>query len=532
MTFRILQADGLGSDLILSFKLKYDNTMKNNIITQLQKSNAVKCINAKVIMAAVLFTFTSCESNLDQINENPNDQASVNPKVLLTYVSQDAFQVNGDNMYASRMMIGTDGENTYQYMKWNNASFEVYNKGLLNTVKMMQEAEKINNKNYIAIGKFYRAYYFFNLSLKVGSIPYTEAIKGESGITQPKYDNQETVMAGILSELKEAVSLINSNDKIEGDIIYNGDPLKWKKLINAFRLKILMTLSRKSTAGTYNIATEFASIAGNEALMTSITDNGELKFADAADSRYTMFNNSGYGSSLYMADYFINMFKDRKDPRLFTFAAQTTGAKEAGKPVTDFTGYNGGNPTSSYSDNAALITAKNISKINDRFYKDPTNEPSSVLSYSEQEFILAEAAARGWISGSAKVHYDNAIRASFSFYQTYVKNPNQYFAGFNVDQYLTTPLVTYDNTAPLQDQLKKIITQKYMTMFHQSQWTSYYDYLRTGFPDFPLKTGVPAPFRFRYPQSEYNYNSFNLKSALDAQYGGNDNINSKPWWLQ
>lgn len=486
----------------------------------------------KSLFIVGLFAVTSCETNLDTINENPNDQASIDPKFLLTYVSKSAFQVNGDNMYASRMMIGTDGENTYQYMKWNDASFDVYTSGLLNTAKMMQEAEKINNKNYQAIGKFYRAYYFFNLSLKFGSIPYSEALKGESGITQPKYDTQETVMAGILSELKEANDLINSSDKIEGDIIYNGDATKWKKLINSFRLKILITMSKKTTLGTYNIATEFASIAGTQTLMTSISDNGELKFADAADSRYTMFNNSGYGSSLYMADYFINMFKARQDPRLFTFAAQTTGAKEAGKAITDFTAYNGGNPTSAYSDNAALVTAKNISKVNDRFYKDATNEPSSVLSYSELEFILAEATARGWISGSAKTHYDNAIKASFNFYQTYVKNPNQYFAGFDVNQYLTTSLVVYNNSDPLQTQLEKIMTQKYMTMFHQSQWTSYYDYLRTGFPNYPLQTGVSAPLRFRYPQVEYNYNSTNLKAALTAQYGGNDNINSKPWWLQ
>ncbi|KQT28506.1 hypothetical protein ASG22_20110 [Chryseobacterium sp. Leaf405] len=487
----------------------------------------------KSIFIVGLFALTSCESDLDKINENPNDQASVDPKFLLTYVSSTAFQVNGDNMYASRMLIGTDGENSYQYMKWGDASFDTYTKGLLNTAKMMQEAEKINNKNYQAIGKFYRAYYFFNLSLKFGSIPYSEAVKGElSSITQPKYDSQEAVMAGILTELKEANDLINQNDKIEGDIVYNGDATKWKKLINSFRLKILISLSKKTTVGSYNVATEFASIAGNQTLMTSITDNGELKFADAADSRYTMFNNSGYGSSLYMANYFIDLFKARQDPRLFTFAAQTTGAKEAGKPITDFTAYNGGNPTSPYSDNAALITAKNISKVNDRFYKDATNEPSSVLSYSELEFILAEAAARGWISGSAKTHYDNAVKASFTFYQTYVKNSTQYFTGFNVNNYLATPLVVYDNSATLPAQLEKIMTQKYMTMFHQAQWTSYYDYLRTGYPNYPLQTGVSAPFRFRYPQSEYNYNSANLQTALTSQYGGNDNINSKPWWLQ
>lgn len=505
--------------------------MKNNININNRKTKTAKWL-IKAVFAAGLLTLASCESNLDKINENPNDQASIDPKYLLTYVSKATFQVDGDNMYASRMMIGTDGENKYQYMKWNEASFEVYSKALLNTVKMMQEAEKIKNKNYVAIGKFLRAYHFFTISLKVGSIPYTEAVKGESGITQSKYDSQDVVMAGILSELKEANDLINTNDKIEGDIVFNGDAAKWKKLINSFRLKILITLSKKTTVGSYNIATEFASIAGSQPLMTSISDNGELKFADVADSRYTMFNNSGYGSSLYMADYFINLFKDRKDPRLFTFASQTTGAKEAGKAITDFTGYNGGDPISPYSENAKLITAKNISKVNDRFYKDPTNEPSSVLSYSELEFILAEAAARGWISGSAKTHYDNAIKASFSFYQTYVKNPGQYFAGFDVNQYLATPLVAYDNSAPLQQQVEKIITQKYMTMFHQSQWTSYYDYLRTGYPNYPLKSGTAAPFRFRYPQSEYNYNSENLKAALTAQYGGNDNINSKPWWLQ
>ncbi len=506
--------------------------MKNNI----SKAKGQKGKTAKWLMKSLflggLMTLASCESNLDKINENPNDQPSIDPKYLLTYVSRDAFQVNGDNMYASRMMIGTDGENTYQYLKWNDASFEVYTKGILNTVKMMQEAEKIHNKNYVAIGKFFRAYHFYTISLRVGSAPYSEAAKGEFGITQPKYDSQEAIMSGILSELKEANDLINTNDKIEGDIVFNGDATKWKKLINSFRLKILITLSKKTTVGSYTIATEFASIAGSQPLMTSIADNGALKFADAADSRYTMFNNSGYGSSLYMADYFINFFKDRQDPRLFTFAAQTTGAKEAGKAITDFSAYNGGNPILSYSDNATLIKDKNISKVNDRFYKDPTNEPSSILSYSELEFILAEAAARGWISGSAKTHYDNAIKASFNFYQTYVKNPGQYFSGFDVNQYLTTPLVVYNDAAPLQAQLEKIITQKYMTMFHQAQWTSYYDYLRTGYPNYPLKPGASAPFRFRYPQSEYNYNSANLKTALTAQYGGNDNINSKPWWLQ
>lgn len=486
----------------------------------------------KFLIFGGLLSLSSCESSLDTINENPNDKASVDPKYLLTYVEKSAFQVDGDNLYSSRMLIGIDGENVLQYLKWSDGSFGSYSSGLLSVTKMIEEAGKINNKNYQAIGKFLRAYYFYNLTLKFGDIPYTEAVKGESGITQPKYDTQETVFSGILQELKEANDLINSNDKIEGDIIYSGNPTQWKKLINSYRLKILLTLSKKTTVGSLNIATEFSSIAASQPLMSGIADNGQLKFYDVADSRYTMFNNSGYGSSLYMADYFINFFKERQDPRLFTFAAQTTAAKEAGKPITDFSGYNGGNPTSPYSTNATLVAAKNISKINDRFYKDPTNEPSSILSYPELEFILAEATARGWITGSAKTHYENAIKASFEFYQTYVKNASTVFAGFDINAYLSSPLVAYDNTANLNTQLEKVMTQKYMIMFHQGQWTSYYDYLRTGYPNFPLQTGTTAPYRFRYPQSEYNTNNANLKAALTSQFGGTDNISSITWWLK
>ena len=45
------------------------------------------------------------------------------------------------------------------------------------------------------------------------------------------------------------------------------------------------------------------------------------------------------------------------------------------------------------------------------------------------------------------------------FYQTYVKNPGQYFSGFDVNQYLATPLVVYNDADPLQTQLEKIMTQ-------------------------------------------------------------------------
>lgn len=486
----------------------------------------------KYIVLSATLAANSCTTDLDEININPNDEASVDPKVLLPTIATRIFTVNSDNHFASRMLVATDGEDNYQYYKWSDESFSPYSSLLLNITKMMEEAEKSGNKNYIAIGKTYRAIVFHDLTRMFGDIPYSEAVKGEQGITKPKYDTQEEVFAGILKELKEANELINSSDKIEGDIIYGGDASKWKKFINAYRLKVLISLTKKSSVGGINVASEFASIANSQPLMSSNSDNGQLKFFNAADSRYPSFNSSSYGSSTYMADFFINMFKDRKDPRLFIFAEQTAGAQEQGKPVTDFTSYNGGNPILPYSSNNALVGAKNISKINVRYYKDPINEPVNVLSYSEQQFILAEAAARGWI-GNGKEHYEKAITANFDFYKAHVKNIDTYFAGFNLQNYLNSPMVNYDAASSTNDRIKLIITQKYMTMFHQSQMTAYFDYLRTGSPDFPIPPSVPhAPYRFTYPRSEYNYNEENVKAAVQRQFNGKDGIMQITWWLK
>ncbi|OJR74959.1 hypothetical protein BK387_30890 [Escherichia coli] len=81
-------------------------------------------------------------------------------------------------------------------------------------------------------------------------------------------------------------------------------------------------------------------------------------------------------------------------------------------------------------------------------------------------------------------------------------------------------------------QLKQILTQKYITMFHQSNWTIYYDHLRTGYPEFKIQEGITPPTRWLYPQTEYNRNQAKLQEALNSQFGGADNIRGITWWLK
>lgn len=483
-----------------------------------------------VALVAVVISLGSCQ-DLDKLSEDPNRVKEADPYLILPNVSKKAFTLdNIDKEYASRMIIQTDGESRSQYFKWNSSSFSSY-QTLLQVQKMMDEAKRTNKEEYIAVGHFLKAHFFYQLACTFGDVPYGEALQGEGKIPFPKYDKQEEVFVGVLKELELAASMMQNKSSMKGDIIYNGNIEKWKKLINSYQLKVLMSLSKKKTVGTINVAEQFAKVYNAGNLLENNGDNGQLMYFDQAGSRYPQFNSSSYGSSMYMSGTFINLLQDLKDPRLFAFAQQTATALEKGLPITDFSGYNGGDPTVPYAENEKLVQTKNISKVKSRYYLDATNEPTSILSYSELQFILAEAAARNWIGGNAAEFYNKAISANFDFYSTYAKGMAGHYTKQAYENYIIQPKVKYQG-GNLDTQLKQILTQKYITMFHQSGWTIYFDNLRTGYPILKTQEGITPPTRWAYPESEYNRNQANLQQALNTQFGGADNIRGITWWLK
>ena len=483
----------------------------------------------------VLFTLISCEK-LETINKNPNNVSETHPQLLLTGIEWNAFQVTGTGpLYASRMILQTDGENVNQYYKWDRGSFDDYD-DLRNVTKMMEEAKRIENPEYEALAKFFRAYYFYNLSLSFGDIPYSDALKGESErVFTPSYDQQKDVFTGILNELKEADDLlVDQAASIEGDIIYNGDPYQWRKLINSFRLKVLLSLSKHESDAAMTIASKFAEIAGNKPLLESNTDNGQLVFIDQVGSRYTEYNNSGFGSGMYMDSTFIKRLQEREDPRLFIFCSQTRNAKESGLAINDFAAYEGGNPVAPYNDVNLKAIAGNTSKVNLRYTTDPVNEPAILMGYSELQLILAEARVRGWITtGDAATYYAKGVNASFAFYNQYAENYAQYVDEAAAGKYLSGDMVNFANTNSTEEQITLIIYQKYFGSFLQGGWTMYFDHLRTGYPAFASLPGETPPARWMYPNSEYQLNKQNVSDAIARQFGeGNDKIRQIPWWLK
>ena len=82
---------------------------------------------------------------------------------------------------------------------------------------------------YSALGKFFRAYFFENMTRRLGDIPMTEALPGLDNLT-PKYNTQKEVYVQVLKWLDDAntdmTALIAKGDNnLTGDI-YLGNSLR------------------------------------------------------------------------------------------------------------------------------------------------------------------------------------------------------------------------------------------------------------------------------------------------------------------
>ena len=165
------------------------------------------------------------------------------------------------------------------------------------------------------------------------------------------------------------------------------------------------------------------------------------------------------------------------------------------------------------------------------------------MLFRSMNFVLAEAAERGWISGSAQNYYEKGIRASFEFVRTTVSSP-EYNQGMTItDEYITQYLkgedVAYATNGTSLDRLKQIWMQAFLASYFHLAWDSYYDYRRTGYPELPINPETnlnddkyKIPVRWLYPESETNYNKEQLINAVNRQWGGSEDVNKIMWIIK
>lgn len=509
-----------------------------------------KKINIQLTLLAVILLAVGC-SKFDEINTNPDGITTATSQMLATKlilnITKDDIGINFwfmKNFMVDKYILWSDfsggGE---QYNDFGRTSFEAMTR-LIDVKKMivltegMEEAEK---NSYLALGHFIRAYTFFNLSMKVGDIPYTQALKGKEGNIKPAYDTQKEVFIGVLNELDKANKLFAAGTRFDGDVIYDGDPLKWRKMVNSFALKVLINLYKKTEDTDLNVINRFKEIVNTYPIFESNADNFSLVFSDQESQKYPFYK-EGNQSIIYplVSDILIGKLKELEDRRLFYYTEPSPVKLENGLSETDYQAYVGVNPAIAYSDLSAISSSKDYSDINDRYKEIAAGEPIYLLSYAQVQFILAEASIRGWISGAADVYYKNGVKAAMDFVAGNTPsdfNHQMELSDAYIQDYLEKPEVQL--VGAREEKLEQIITQKYLSLFLQAPLTAYFENRRTGFPEFPVNPAtnqnIPSnklPIRWMYPSDEVDYNKKNVEEALNRQYNGIDDTNGVMWILQ
>lgn len=510
-----------------------------------------------------ILVLSACQ-DFDQLVKNPNLPTKAAPSLLLTGIlntmnDENAWDGIMGSMPASQFWISSYtyyGTNNYDQDPFQNVNFNYYTT-LENVVRMETEAKNSGAADvnpYNTLGKFFRAYYYNLMSQKFGDIPQSEALLGSDN-KAPKYDTQKEIYKQILTWLDEAngdfATLKANNDQtLSGDIYLGNSLTKWQQVINAFTLRVLISLSKKESDTDLNIKSKFANIINNPSTYPLMTGNGDnLKYA--FNSQFNLYpknpGNRGFTSGReVVGSTFLNLTTSLNDPRTFIAATPAPAQLTAGKLYSDYAAYVGGDPGADMGTLGTESQAGKYSWVNAlRYYSTLDGskaEPAIIIGYSEMCFNIAEGINRGWAAGNDGTWYTNGIKASMDWLGITEggsievgDNTLNVYGSVNasISAYLAQGSVQYQGGAA---GLTQILQQKYIAFWQNSNWEAFFNQRRTGVPVFSIGSGTgnggKIPLRWIYPIPEQSANAANYSAAIQSQFGGADDLNGKMWILQ
>ncbi|MFD1770590.1 SusD/RagB family nutrient-binding outer membrane lipoprotein [Sphingobacterium suaedae] len=496
-----------------------------------------------------IITVTSACSKFDEINNNPEatdkvTSAMIATRIIINLANQPTQKSFLQPYMLNKNIVWTEFVEGYQYNGFGAGSLSFT---AINDAHFMMEFATTDKlaKSYEGLMYFARAVKFFEATMDLGDIPYTDALKGETDKNYfPKYDTQKDVFLGILQELELADQAFATGENFAGDPLYGGSTDRWRKLVNSYALHVLLHLSKKESDTDLNIKARFQTIIAEKPIFTSNADNYELKRTDKAGQTYPFYK-VGNNFTIYpiVSSEIIDRLKSNGDRRLFYYANPSAKRIQEGKLSSDYDAYVGIDPSLVYDNILAIKNTNDYCKLNDRYTEIAEGEPTQQLSYSQLCFTIAEAAARGWINESAVDWYKKGVDASMKFIYENTPNTSQFHHDMPLDAaYRNSYVAALGDSFPtgLEARIEAIITQKYLGSYLQSEFSTYYDYRRTGYPKWKinpassLNSEAPTkiPVRWKYPSTEFSYNPENVDEAVRRQFNGVDDINQPMWILK
>ncbi len=486
-------------------------------------------------------------NKFSDINTNPDTTTQVSASMLCTGVILNITKFNGkdakayiaEDALSKYIGYANEGQMGEQYNLIGSGSFGPMTI-LPNIDQMLIYAKgSVMESSYQGVAKFAKAFMFYNLTMEMGDVPYSEASKGADGLYRPNYDSQKDIFKGILEDLKAADQYFASGTNFTGDPTpYNGNPAKWRRAANAFALKVLMTLSKKEGDADLNVKSRFAGIVTTNQLIANTNDFFGLIYS-SQNKHPLSGTNDLFTSRTVISSVVIDSLKKLNDRRMYYFAEPSSAQITAGKTPNDPDAYVGVDVSMDYAAMNANYSANKYSVLNKRYLTEEACEPRMLMSYAEQQLIIAEAVEKGWVTGAAEDYYKDGVKSALA---AIMATKASYAHGMAINQNYIDNYFTGEAAfkTTKDEQLNQIRMQRYLLNFMQDAESAYFEYRRTGYPVFPINSATSLnvnnpgglPMRWMYPGSETNYNRDNLIKALNVQYDGYDEINKLMWLVK
>lgn len=513
---------------------------------------ALKYIFSLAVVASLGF---GCTDYLD-INTNPNVPQEAPAHALLPPMTQAIAQaVQFDGRYIGKYIqnfVEASAGNVWDAHGYNTVTpdqgGEVWRQHYFavgrNVDLMINDARSRDLPFYIGIGYALRAWGWQSVADCNGEGILKQAWDANRNVFD--FDSQEEIYKESIRLADSAIFYLNQKGLSDpnfalNDQFFNGDLAKWKRFAYGIKAR---TLHRTTNKSTYDAA---AVIAACDSSMTSNSDNATVPFLGSTTTDANFFGTLRNNMTTFRLSRFIVGLLDgtnptmqgAADPRLRFMLPQST--------ATD-TVVRGGDPVVA---NTAILnvwgytTNPSASNVRGRYlFVDAARFP--IMTYSEIQFIKAEAALRKGDKPLAFTAYKNAVGAHFDFANTYVG-----ISGSNTTVAMTaaqkTALLANTRLVPaVADSMtmSRIMLQKYVALWgwgYIETWNDLrrYHYGADLFQGQPVYTGFKTPttlfpanggklvyrLRPRY-NSEYVWN----RASLDKIGGNNPDYQTYEMW--
>ena len=522
-----------------------------------------------LLLAGSLTLSAGCQDFL-AVNTNPNAPEVVEPNLYLApmlhwMVTSPQFDGRFIARYTQQLTLpqvaGTGLPTTWDRMGYDRTSDNggqqwrdyYWNFGQ-NLIDMMTKAQEGQRWDLVGIGYILKAWGWLALTGLHGEIIITEAFD-PTKLTF-SYDSQQFAYEQVFKLLDSASVYLQRTDGVlepayvgRGDKIYNGDRAKWLKFANGLRAIALNHFSNKST---YDPA---AVIAAVNASFTSNADDALLTYPGAdpgfADVNFlgrTRNNFTTYRQTNFVVGLMNGTEFGATDPRL-TRMLVPDSLKTTWRGLNPNDGGFAGLPITTQPRNPmGYVGGGGVGLPGWYLFDDKAKMPA--MTYSQLQFVKAEAAYRMGDQATARTAYINGISSHIDWVNARNSDNNQSGrpdiaptqitaaekAAFLADPRIVPPALT----------LTHIMSQKYIAQWawgHNELWMDMRRYHYTDidpasgrqvYPGFAIPTNLDADnagkpvqrIRPRY-NSEYVWN----RLALDAIGGLASDFHTVPLWI-